>query len=174
MPTSPWQPIGPIIDLIMDIEPRPDRILDVGLGFGKWGMLLREYLEYYGRSSTLAGTRLIVIDGIEVCASYVGTIQKAIYDTVFLGDARAVLPELVTCSYDLVMLIDVIEHFDKVEGKDVLAECVRVGEVVIVSTASGWYPQKAAHGNIYETHRSLWTVTDLRRAKARFVTQAGN
>jgi len=45
MPTSNWQNISYNIDLIRKIKPQS--ILDVGVGFGRWGILLREFLELW-------------------------------------------------------------------------------------------------------------------------------
>jgi len=174
VPTSPWQPISPIIDLVMDMTPRPRKVLDVGFGFGKWGLLLREYLEYFGQSGKPADSRTVVIDGVEVFPPYIGRIQRAIYDSIYEGDIVVILPRIASDSYDLVMLIDVLEHFDKSQGSNVLKECQRVGKAVIVSTPSGWFAQGAAYGNPYEVHKALWTRKDLKQAGARFVFRMGN
>jgi len=39
-----------------------------------------------------------------------------------------------TPGYDLVLLIDVLEHFDRLQGKELLEQCVRLGRNVLVST----------------------------------------
>lgn len=43
MGTSNWQHISDCIEIIRDINPKT--ILDVGTGFGRWGILSREFLE---------------------------------------------------------------------------------------------------------------------------------
>src|SRR6266496_4491275 len=117
MPTSPWNSIPTILDVAMNLEPRPSKVLDVGIGYGKFGFLSREYLTFWNSPDE---ARTVQVDGVEAFAGYVGALQEHIYDHVFLGDARDVLPTLGDDSYDLVLMIDVIEHFDKAEGERVL------------------------------------------------------
>src|ERR1017187_7491474 len=102
MPTSPWSNITPILDLIMDLSPRPTRVLDVGVGCGKFGLLCKEYLGFWNSPDS---QRPVVVDGIEAFPAYLGASQRAIYDSLHVGDARAILPRFTTDAYDLVLLI---------------------------------------------------------------------
>lgn len=43
MPTSPWNQPNEIMDMVVLIGPKS--ILDLGVGFGKYGFLSREFLE---------------------------------------------------------------------------------------------------------------------------------
>jgi len=45
MPTSDLYNITPILTIISNLKPK--KILDVGCGFGKYGLLMREYLEVW-------------------------------------------------------------------------------------------------------------------------------
>ncbi|MFH2103069.1 MAG: class I SAM-dependent methyltransferase [Chloroflexota bacterium] len=163
MPTSPWNSITPIMDIVMGLSPRPDRILDVGIGFGKYGFLCREYLSYWNLPDI---PRQMVIDGIEAFPDYAGDLQRGIYDELHLGDALGVLEKMPPGDYDLVLLIDVIEHFSRDAGLRLLGQCRRVGKAVIVSTPRRFWPQEAAWDNPWEVHKSLWSRADLRRAGA--------
>jgi len=173
MPTSTWRSITSILDIIMDLDPRPKRVLDVGIGSGKYGFLCREYLQFW-EDSLFRGAHEIVIDGIEIFPDYVGGLQRQIYDHVFIGDAADILPRLENDSYDLVLLIDVIEHFEKATGQRVLQECQRIAPVVIVSTPRVLTDQPAKWGNPGEEHHSLWTPRDLKKCGACWLTVAGN
>lgn len=63
MPSSPYQHISKIMDIIYNLS--PNSILDVGSGFGKYGLLSREYLELWdGRQKYQEFLRRI--DGVEV------------------------------------------------------------------------------------------------------------
>jgi hypothetical protein len=68
MPSSSWKHISKTIEQIWDIS--PTSVLDIGIGFGKWGFLLREYLEVcqgrYQKSEWC-----IKIDGIEIFEPYI-------------------------------------------------------------------------------------------------------
>ncbi|HYJ86791.1 MAG TPA: class I SAM-dependent methyltransferase [Pyrinomonadaceae bacterium] len=163
MPTSPWDSIPTIFDIVMSLEPRPTRVLDVGIGYGKFGFLAREYLTFWNSPESV---RRVQVDGVEAFAGYVGTLQEQIYDHVFLGDARDVLPTLDTDAYDLVLMIDVLEHFEKGAGRKVVQECCRVGKAVVISTPRQFWHQDDSWGNPFETHLSLWSKRDLLEAGA--------
>ena len=48
MGTSNWQNLSFCVDLIRYVSPKS--VLDVGVGFGRWGMICREYL-MFGRGA---------------------------------------------------------------------------------------------------------------------------
>src|SRR5262249_3434676 len=79
-----------------------------------------------------------------------------------------------TGSYDLVLLIDVLEHFEPAEAAKIAVECGRVGKVAIISTPRQFWPQGDSWGNPYERHRSLWTRRDLLKLGAVRVLRAEN
>lgn len=174
MPTSNWRSISPIIDLIMDIEPRPHRILDIGLGYGKYGLLCREYLTYWDDHQSSGAQTELVIDGIEAFPEYIGPIQSAIYDKIYIGDAIQLIREFENNQYDLVLMMDVLEHMDKETGLEFIQQSSRVGSVFIVSTPKEFAPQPGKWGNKYEEHKSVWTVHDLKQAGACLVLHTSN
>lgn len=158
MPTSNLHLISDIVELIVTANPRS--VLDVGVGFGKYGVLAREYLELLdGRAVYDDWQR--EIDGIEIFNGYLTGLHEAIYDRIFNGDAAEVLPGLPEQAYDLVLLIDIIEHFDRPTGLEILHQCLRVGRNVIVSTPLGFFTQEG-YGNPHEQHRSLWSGEDMK------------
>lgn len=158
MPTSPWTNIPTILNIVMELAPRPTKVLDVGIGYGKFGFLLREYLTYWNSPDE---ARSVTVDGIEGFPDYVQALQRQIYDRIFIGDAREVLRQIPDDSYDLVVMVDVIEHFNVPDGSAVLTECQRVGKAVIVSTPRQFWTQGDSWGNEYERHKSLWTRRDF-------------
>jgi len=153
MPSSSAQLISPIIEMISSLKPQS--VLDIGVGFGKFGFLCREYLELWdGREQY--GDWQKRIDGIEAFPKYVTPLQKQIYDEIYIGDASEVLPTL-THKYDLILLIDVIEHFSLEDGQKLLQECAKRSRGCIISTPLTVTPQEAAFDNDYEIHKSTWT-----------------
>jgi SAM-dependent methyltransferase len=153
MPSSSSQQISPILDIIRAVQPHS--VLDIGVGFGKFGFLCREYLELWdGRDQYHDWQRQI--DGIEAFESYITPLHKQIYDDIHIGNALDILPRLTTY-YDLILLIDVLEHFSSDEGMRLLAECSRRARGLIVSTPLVVSAQESAFGNPFETHRSQWT-----------------
>lgn len=134
---------------------RPKSLLDIGVGFGKFGFLCREYLELWDGRNVYDDWQHR-IDGIEVFEKYITPVHKKIYDNIYIGDALSVLPGLDT-TYDLVLLIDVIEHFTIEDGQRLLEICSSHSKACIVSTPHNASSQGDCFGNSYETHRSQWT-----------------
>lgn len=155
----------------MALQPRPTSVLDVGLGNGKYGFLCREYLHYWGRREDpdWRSADGYLIDGIEAFSAYIGTLQEQVYSHIILDEATEALGTMQQNDYDLVLLIDVLEHFDKQQGRYLLSECRRVGKATIVSTPIMFEPQGDAFGNTYEKHRSLWTSQMLHHEQAEWV-----
>lgn len=156
MPSSQFGQISPLAWLIQELDPQS--VLDIGPGFGKYGFLAREYLELWFRTTDYA-KRTRRIDAIEVFGPYVTPLQRSIYDEIHIGDAIEVLPQL--ASYDLVLLIDILEHLDKPDGIRLLTASLQKGTFVIVSTPKNPAPQGAHFGNVHERHTSAWTKREL-------------
>jgi len=144
---------------------RPASVLDVGIGFGKYGVLFREYLDVSPRSERPGpdtAPAAVRIDGIEAWEPYVGPLQRAIYDRIHVGDALAVLPSL--GRYELVFAADVLEHFTRDDGErflDAAAAHATLG--VLVVTPALDLEQGEVFGNPFERHRSFWTPDDFVR-----------
>lgn len=172
MPTSHFQQLNEIMRLVMICKPKS--VLDIGVGFGKYGVLCREYLELWTDYNqflkhgvlgerpkiTLRPPLLIQIDGIEVYSNYLSPLHDYIYDQIFQGDALEVLPTL-TRHYELILLIDILEHFSFDDGLRVLAICNGIADNVLVSTPREFKPQNPEFGNQFEIHRSHWELSDF-------------
>lgn len=152
MPTSNFFQINQIIQTIFHLK--PNSLLDVGVGFGKYGFLAREYLELWdGRDDYDQWVRRI--DGIEVFPDYLTPIHNIVYDNIYVGDALDLVPAL-DGQYDLVLLIDIIEHFTHDEGRQLLSDCLNVGSNVLIATPKDITQQETTFDNPYERHRSQW------------------
>jgi len=157
MPSSAWTQIDDVISLIKRVNPMS--MLDVGVGFGKYGVLAREYLELWdGRDRYDDWRRRI--DGIEVFEEYHNPIYDWAYDAVFFGNALEVIEKL--DNYDLILMVDVIEHFEKEDGARFLRLCSARSKNILVVTPIRPSAQKSAFGNPHEEHRSAWTQEDLK------------
>lgn len=162
MPISSHDHLSTVIDLMLFAPPRS--VLDVGLGYGVYGFLARSYLDAFGREDTLQ------LDGIEGFAQYIGEVQNALYDRIFVGDALAILRSIDAASYDLVLALDIVEHFDEQEASAFVTECVRVGRSTIVTTPRIHLDQDAVHGNELERHRSHTSRREFGRLGAAWST----
>jgi hypothetical protein len=152
MPTSHTGQINTLIDLIVSINPKS--LLDIGVGYGKYGFLSREYLDI-DVSSTTYGNHNVQIDGIEGFPQYITDLQRNIYDRIFIGNALEVIDTIET-QYDLILMIDVFEHFTEVDGNLMLNKCLKKGKHVLISCPKDMNEQGAEYGNTYEEHRFQW------------------
>ena len=151
MPSCRPDVIPEIIYKIMEMKPKT--VLDVGAGHGKWGCLIAEYCKYWLNY-------LPVIDAIEFFESYKSP-AYGFYRTVWQGSNVMDLLGLMD-RYDLVLIIDVIEHLDRWEGKKLLAS---IKNHYIVSTPGYWSPQTAMFGNERERHVSRWALEDFENSR---------
>jgi len=164
MPSSRPNIIPTVIHLLRQLKPRS--ILDVGVGFGKWGHLFREYTDIieaeYEPARYQRSNWRVRIDGIEGHAAYLTPMHRFLYNRIHLGDAARLLPKL--GHYDLVFLGDIIEHFDKTAGLTLLdAAFAKARKAVMLSTPKFDTEQDDRCGNELERHRSVWKAKDFRK-----------
>jgi hypothetical protein len=161
MPTSHFEQLNEIVELIILSDPRA--LLDVGVGGGKFGVLAREYLEVWNQPASSSG-RTRRIDGIESYADYLTPLHRHVYDELLVGDALEILPR-VTRRYDLLLLIDVLEHFEHDDGNGLLRAALAVSDNVLVATPLDAGVVEAADDaslpNPRERHRSQWRRQDF-------------
>jgi cyclopropane fatty-acyl-phospholipid synthase-like methyltransferase len=145
MPSSFVDSFAPIVKLLVDIK--PDRVMDVGPGWGKYGLVCREYLD------------VAAVHAIEVRAGR-NRIQDAIYDWVYTGDVRDYRAIQFWRRWDLVLMIDVIEHMPMDDGHRLINRITSAGAAVLVATPKQWIEQHDDR-NPHEEHVSFWTGDDF-------------
>lgn len=160
MPTSHPYQLNEIAEFIAFSE--ATSVLDVGVGFGKYGFLAREYLELWDRRQKYNDWQRVV-EGIEVNEAYIGSLQRLIYNKIHIGNALDVMTGMKDSQFELIMVIDVLEHFSQEDGLVLLRECLRVGKIVLISTPKDIGTQGASFDNVYETHRYQWKLRDFKR-----------
>ena len=162
MPSSRPNTIPAVIHILRRLQ--PSSILDVGVGFGKWGHLFREYTDILAAEHDPPRYRRrnwrVKIDGIEGHAAYLTPMHRYLYDAIHIGDATKLICKLP--SYDFIFLGDIIEHLDKSAGRDLLRDCaVKARKATVVTTPKFETHQSALCGNELERHRSLWSERDF-------------
>jgi 2-polyprenyl-3-methyl-5-hydroxy-6-metoxy-1,4-benzoquinol methylase len=167
MPFSQSSQISTIVGFIERMNPAS--VLDVGTGMGQYGFLARNNLEnvnLFKVEGAQASQRprmewRVRIDGIEAFPLYLTPVHEYVYDNVMIGDALAILPEIDSGSYELVIAVDILEHFTRPDGLTFLRELKRVAKrAVMVSTPKEFISQEV-EANPYENHRSLWSAEDM-------------
>jgi len=137
---------------------RPQSILDVGIGTGSYGLLLRQSLDIgYGRVQMPEWE--VKIDGIEIFEKYRNPVWSFAYTRVFVGDIRDLLSTLE--NYDLVLCNDVLEHFPRDEARALGRALLNRSRTLIATTPNREFPQGAWGGNVAETHHSLLDHSDF-------------
>jgi 2-polyprenyl-3-methyl-5-hydroxy-6-metoxy-1,4-benzoquinol methylase len=145
MPVSDYHAVSDIMGEIQRLSPRC--VLDLGCGFGKYGVLAREILDArFGRC--MPDQWQAVIDGVEIFPGYRNPCWE-IYNRFTTGPIRK------HSGYDLVLMCDVLEHFEEVYGRAHLNQIVAGNKAVIVSVPNGEMKQGETFGNHHEAHR--WT-----------------
>ena len=138
---------------------KPTSVLDIGVGFGKYGVLCREYLELWdGRGNYSEFLRRI--DGVEAFKKYITPLHKFVYNRLYDDDIMNIIDKI-DFRYDLVLLIDVLEHFNIEQGNLLLSKILQNNKGAIVSTPKKVSNQKDVFDNKYETHKSQWTKDQL-------------
>ncbi|MFH1034253.1 MAG: class I SAM-dependent methyltransferase [Pseudomonadota bacterium] len=165
MPSSHPMQINEVLNLIMTLNPQS--LLDVGVGFGKFGFLAREYLELWDGREAYGDWRRRV-DGVEGHGAYITDLHRQIYNHIHIGDARLVLPRIQD-RYDLVLLVDIIEHFNLEDGTALLRQCLRVGRNLLVATPRNFHQQQDAFDNPLERHQFHWKEEHLKPLADQFV-----
>ena len=166
MPTCDPVIIHPVINQIISLK--PNSVLDIGIGFGKWGALVREYGEGWNHRRYHPDQWSIKLVGIEIWYAYKNPMWH-LYDRVYNGEASGIVPTLPR--FDLVLMIDVLEHFEKSEGIKMIKQiqcCINQPDATmavykpgraIISYAN--CDQAGVCNNDREDHVSKWTHEDL-------------
>lgn len=164
MPSSRPSGIPTIVHVIKLLAPKS--ILDVGVGFGKWGCLFREYTDVVASEHEAQRYHKdhwsVRIDGVEGFSDYLTPLHSYLYDTIHIGLAQDLVDDL-PC-YDVIFMGDIIEHLPKNQGHILLEKMLsKANKAVIVSTPKYDTRQGERVGNKLEEHHSVWTKADFLR-----------
>jgi hypothetical protein len=144
----------------------PQSILEIGVGFGKWGVVAREYLEAWQGRFRREEWR-VRIEGVEIFDGYRNPVWDAAYDQIHVGDAAEILKTL--GQFDVGLICDVIEHIEKPAGRDLINELLAHCQTLILTTPLSFWAQGEEHGNRSQKHLSLWSPEDFRGYSGRTV-----
>jgi glycosyltransferase involved in cell wall biosynthesis len=155
MPIGWGQEIPEIVNEIGKFK--PNSILDIGIGFGKYGVLLRENLEISkGRYHKVDWK--IQMDGVEVFEGFHNPIHEYVYNELHCVNITETIDKLPT--YDVVLLINVLEHFEKETGEKMLRKIIKhAKKALIISTPL--FMESQEDNNPYKKSKSRWTQLDF-------------
>ena len=143
---------------------KPKTVLDIGKGFGKFGFLLQEYIGIINTmkvnpDKSLREQSSIKIDTVEVDADLMLPHLSQLYNTIYFGDILKLYKNLPF--YELVLMIDIIEHINKEEALLLLKHLVQQGTKIIIATPIHFFEQHL-YASKFENHISHWTKNDFK------------
>lgn len=152
----PISQLNQLTDIALEIQRiQPKRVADLGVGFGLYGVLCREILDgWYGRCRRDQWE--VWIEGWEIFPRYFNPCWDA-YDIVHTRDFTR--GGALTFDFDLVLLLDSLEHVAPERGRPFLRQLVERNRHVIVSVPNGRMDQGEVYGNPHEAH--MWTFDGL-------------
>jgi len=161
MPSSSPFAITPIIDQVMKLNPRS--ILDLGVGFGKWGALFREYLDIW-HWRLYPDEWDIIIVGVEGDSRLINPLSKFVY-TDIIESKIEMLDWDELQSFDLICMFDVIEHLPKPLGFEVLRKAWKhATKSLFVTTPTPEDFAFSKHGRWADDlggHKARWSPEDF-------------
>jgi len=166
MASSAYERIPAVIKLIRKFGPRS--VLDIGIGFGKYGLLIRENLDVRNGRYWKRDWR-IKIDGVESFPSFITPVHEYLYDNIYLDNVMNLVKEEKLECYDIYLMIAVIEHLTKKDGQKLLDYAYDHSKLIIVGipynlkNPASDLAQKVKFGNVLEAHQSLWRIFDFER-----------
>lgn len=153
MPVSDLHGFTPIMNEVALLAPKT--VLELGIGFGLYGVVCRQVLDaQWGRIKPESWTATIA--GVESFGAYRNPAWE-LYDVVTDIDFTETVEPL--HGWDLVMMIDSLEHLTPDVGRPFLRALVKNNKHIIVSVPNGVMPQGEVYGNPHEAH--LWTFNGV-------------
>jgi SAM-dependent methyltransferase len=115
-----------------------------------------------GFNSPLQGMALTQALGVDIFQPYLEECrQKDIYSGYIQADIREI--EFKDSPFDAVLMLEVLEHLTKEEGRRLLDRCASwARKKVIISTPNGYLWQDRYDNNPFQEHKSGWSVEELR------------
>lgn len=164
MPTSHYKKIPAVLGVVSYFPDESiNSVLDVGVGFGKYGMLFREHLDIRKGRYKKADWR-VRIDGVEAFSPYLTRLHTYIYNGVLVGNISSIWETLPR--YDIVILSDIVEHMPVNEGTrimiNLLNEKCTKAMVVSFPPVFGENSNKGYEYNPFEKHRCQWKLEDFK------------
>ena len=150
-----------VIHVIQSLKPKS--VLDVGKGFGKYGMLIHEYLGVSSERAPLPDKKLreqsgVRIKAIDINLDYNFPHLEQFYESV---DNVNILDRFSQYSgFDLVLMCDIIEHLPKPQAVKILEHFLKGCSRVLVATPNAFFDQDL-YNSAAEHHVSFWQPSDF-------------
>ncbi len=106
--------------------------------------------------------------GVDIYEEYFNHIESKVPYVVIKGDVTKLKDMFVPKSFDLVILMDIVEHVEKGQALEMIAECEKIArKAVVIETPRGFVPQNidilGYGGHEFQTHRCGWEVEEFEK-----------
>jgi hypothetical protein len=128
---------------------KPKTVFDLGCGVG-----------CYGKELKLRDPKIKMIGADGYLLYLTSAFAIEFYDVLIKAAIKEFIDGEIYVSANLVLFMDVLEHFERKDGEDVL-NYIEEYNHAILSTPLFDYPQGAVDGNELERHRTVWTEQEL-------------
>ena len=155
--------IPSIVHLFLNLSPKS--VLDIGKGFVKYVFLILEYIgiddqKRFNPELTMAQQSKVHIYAIEVDKDLLLPHLSQVYNEVFADNVfeiYKILPQ-----YDLILMIDVIEHLDKENAIAMLKYFLSKNSIILIATPVSFFKQELYQSE-FEHHISHWKPGDFKK-----------
>ncbi|HPV41668.1 MAG TPA: hypothetical protein PKX40_10850 [Spirochaetota bacterium] len=134
--------------------------------------MIREYFDLRPHRKKGYDEWSIQLDGIEANEKYLTPVHDYIYDHIFIGEAIDILTNN-NLYYDLIIAIDILEHFKKREALEFIKLCKNRCRTLFINTPNIYYKLQREYFNEYMLHMSGWDAEDFIELKARYIWHSG-
>src|SRR3954447_7863014 len=109
----------------------PSRVLDIGVGFGRWGIITREFCDvWFGR--VFKDNWQVHLEGIEGFEKSITDYHRQFYNKIHIGDAAELIPQL-DGPWSVTIYGDVLEHFTREKASELLNASLDKSDYVLVN-----------------------------------------
>ena len=156
--TSNWKTTSVVLDYLrMDLGLNGfESVLDIGMGYGKYGMLIRDLFETPFGNFTKDKFR-IRIDGVESFPEAL-TFQYDIYNNIYGKKLQEFTPEI---KYDIALYIDILEHMEKEESISEFKRLMSFAKRNIIATPKTFILQKLEVNKEFDQHKAQINPEDF-------------
>lgn len=148
MPSSSLEGKDSVLRWLSALDPKPTHILDVGVGSGTYGNMIRRNIT----------TPSPFIMGVEAFEPYVETFSlHSFYDKLWIGDIREFPWDDHPYIWDVIIFGDVLEHMPEEDAVKVWDRALMHTKTALISLPIVPYPQGAVNGNEFERHHATYS-----------------
>lgn len=148
--------ITDVLEIIRKVN--PVKVLDVNVGFGRWGILCRELLERDNNGKIKRPDLWnMKIDGVEnIDTNCLHNYHDIFYDNIYRQNIQGFLKNHVAL-YDITIFSDVLEHVQRETARDMIKDAMDISRFILIYVRLGNHDEMEK-GNQYV---SKWEEKDF-------------